>query len=143
MMPNSLEEFYFKLATEAGAAAGVLSPDRLREFGHFNAFNVADLMLFNRDRLSMIFDRRAFCQISLIRGHSRVEYADQDEDSEQSALWFATSRVPYRWLPHDQEQTEYFCVFTNEFLLPAKGWTVMEELPVSAQRLPGSESDEC
>lgn len=121
----------------------MLPPDRLREFGHFIVFNVADLMLSNRDRSPMIFYRRAFCQISLIRGHSRVEYADQDVDSKQSALWFVTSRVPCRWLPHDQEQTEYFCVFTNEFLLPAKGWTVVEELQVSARRLPGSESDKC
>lgn len=79
----------------------MLPLDRLREFGHFNVLNVADLMLSNRDRSPMIFYRRAFCQISLIRGHSRVEYADQDVDSEQSALWFVTSRVPYCWLPHD------------------------------------------
>lgn len=143
MMPNPLEELFSKLAPEAGAAAGVLPPDRLREVDHFNVFTVADLMLSNRDRPPMIFDRRAFYKISLIWGRSRMEYADQVVDIEQSALWFVTSRVPYRWLPHDREQIGYFCVFTDKFLLPAKGRTIMEELPVSAPRLPGSESDEC
>ena len=45
-------------------------------------------------------------------------------------LWFASHRVPYRWLPHDQAQAGYFCVFTDEFLLPANGGRVLHELPV-------------
>ena len=78
----------------------------------------------------MAFDRRAFYKISLIRGRSRVEYADQVVDIAQHALWFATSRVPYRWLPQDEAQTGYFCIFTDAFLLPAQGKMVLDELPV-------------
>ena len=126
-----LEELYTKLAPVAGAASGALLPPGMqREVGHFNVFNVADLMLGNRDRPPMTFDRRAFYKISLIRGRSRVEYADQAVDVDQCALWFATHRVPYRWLPHDREQAGYFCVFTDEFLLPAKGGVALHELPI-------------
>ena len=126
-----LTELYAKLAPEAGATPGApLLLDTQREVGHFNVFNVADLMLGSRNRPPMTFDRRAFYKISLIRGRSRVEFADQAVEVEGCALWFATSRVPYRWLPHDVEQTGYFCVFTDEFLPPANGGVVLAELAV-------------
>ena len=125
-----LDELTAKLAAASGApVATLLLPTRQREVGHFNVFNVADLMLANRDRPPMTFDRRAFYKISLIRGRSRIEYADQVVDVDGGALWFASSRVPYRWLPHDQSQTGYFCIFTDEFLQPTKGRMALEELP--------------
>ncbi|RZL13653.1 MAG: AraC family transcriptional regulator, partial [Hymenobacter sp.] len=98
--------------------------------GHFNVFNVADLMLDYRNRPPMTFNRREFYKISLIQGCSRIEYADQGLEVAGSALWFASHRVPYRWLPHDQAQVGYFCVFTDEFLRPANGGLVLHELPV-------------
>jgi AraC family transcriptional activator of pobA len=131
MKPNSLEEFYSKVKPGADAepgSAGLL--DTQREIGHFNVFRVADLMVNFRHRPPMAFDRRAFYKISLIRGRSRVENADQVVDIVRNGLWFATSRVPYRWLPQDLDQAGYFCIFTDEFLLPAKSGVVMEELPI-------------
>jgi AraC family transcriptional activator of pobA len=101
-----------------------------REVGNFNVFNVANLMPGYRSRPPMTFDRRAFYKISLIRGRSRVEYADKVESVEQQGLWFVTHKVPYRWVPEDLNQAGYFCIFTEEFLLPAKTGLVMEELPV-------------
>jgi AraC-like DNA-binding protein len=127
MPSSSLETLYSKLTP---ADSFVLPPPLPREVGHFNVFNVADLMAGSRDRPPMTFDRRAFYKISLIRGRSRVEYADQAVEVAEQALWFATSRVPYRWLPHNAEQVGYFCVFTEEFLGPASGGLVLEELPV-------------
>ena len=130
MKPTSLEDLYTKLAPVAGSATGASAPDMQREIGHFNVFNVADLMLGRRDKPPMTFDRRAFYKISLLRGRSRVEYADQVVDITQRALWFATHRVPYRWLPQDPAQAGYFCIFTDEFLLPAKGGVAPEDLPI-------------
>ena len=131
MKPNALEELYTKLGPEAGAVPdALLSMAAQREVGHFNIFNVADLMPGYRTRPPMAFDRRAFYKISLIRGRSRIEYADQAVEIEHNALWFATHRVPYRWLPHDLAQTGYFCVFTEAFLLPFSGGVVLQELPV-------------
>ncbi|GAB3639180.1 response regulator transcription factor [Hymenobacter arcticus] len=131
MKSSPLEELYTKLAPVASAAAeALLAPDRPREIGLFNVFNVADLMLDYRNRPPMTFDRRAFYKISLIRGRSRIEYADQGVEVAGNNLWFASHRVPYRWLPHNQEQVGYFCVFTDEFLLPVSGGMVLHELPV-------------
>ena len=129
MKPHPIEELYNKLTPDAGATS-LLPPATQREVGHFNVFNVADLMVTSRDKPPMTFDRRAFYKISLIHGCSRIEFADQVVDVTDRALWFASSRVPYRWLPQDQNQIGYFCIFTEEFLLPAKGRTMIEELPV-------------
>jgi AraC family transcriptional activator of pobA len=126
MTSRPLEDLYTKLAPTAANA--LLLPEQQREVGHFNVFNVADLMLANRDRPPMTFDRRAFYKISLIRGCSRIEYADQVVEVEGGALWFASSRVPYRWLPHNREQTGYFCIFTDEFLQPTKGRVALTDL---------------
>ncbi len=131
MKSKSFQELNAKLASVADAATRTLLPtDQQREVGLFNVFNVADLMLANRDRPPMTFDRRAFYKISLIRGHSRVEFADQAVDLTGRNLWFASSRVPYRWLPQDADQTGYFCIFTDDFLRPVQGRTMAEELPV-------------
>ena len=131
MKPLPLAELYTKFAGAAGTAAStLLPPDMQREVGHFNVFNVADLMAGSRDKPPMTFDRRAFYKISLIRGCSRVEYADQALDIERNGLWFATHRVPYRWLPQDSAQSGYFCIFTDDFLLPAKSGVALDELPV-------------
>ena len=126
MLSRPFSELYTKLVP---TAAETLLLEQPREIGDFNVFNVADLMLANRERPPMTFDRRSFYKISLIQGRSRIEYADQVVEVEDKALWFASSRVPYRWLPHDQAQTGYFCIFTDAFLLPVKGRTMMEELP--------------
>ena len=126
-----LEELYTRLAPVTGAASGALQPPGMqREVGHFNVFHVEDLMQGYPNQPPIAFHRQEFYKISLVRGRSRVEYADQVVDIEQHAVWFASHRVPYRWLPHDLAQAGYFCVFTNAFLLPAKWEVALNELPV-------------
>jgi len=128
---TSLDDFYQQLATAAGTGLHTLLPLGIqREIGHFNVFNVADLLQRHRDRPPMPYDRRAYYKISLMRGRSRAEYADKVIEIEQNALLFATPRVPYHWLPQDREQDGYFCIFTDEFLLPAKSGVLLDELPL-------------
>ena len=124
MSAHPLAEFY------ANAAPGPKPMGQPRTTGQFKVVDVADLMVNREDRPSMSFDRRPFYKISLVRGRSRVEYADREVEIDGLGLWFATSRVPYRWQPHDVDQTGYVCLFTDEFLLPVKGGIVLEELPV-------------
>ena len=126
MKSQPLDELYTKLTPPD--ARPPTAPQR--EVGHFNIFDIADLMRGYRDRPPMTFDRRAFYKISLLRGRSRVEYADQVIDIERQALFLVTPQVPYRWVPHDLAQTGYFCVFTDEFLRPAQGGMVLAELPI-------------
>ena len=134
------------LAEATAAEAGpLLAPAQPTETGQFNVFNIADLMATRSSRPPMSFGRRPFYKISLMRGRSRVEVADRTVEIDGPALWLVTSRVPYRWHPHDAEQAGYFCVFTDEFLLPVKGSLVPDELPVfqpaACPVLPLSEDD--
>lgn len=130
MKPSPFVELYAKVSTQADAARIIPPPDLEREVGHFNVFRVADLMRGYHNKPPMTFDRRAFYKISLVCGRSQVEYADQTVNIDQYALWFVSSWVPYRWLPHDTDQTGYFCIVTEEFLLPAKGGVSVQELPI-------------
>jgi AraC family transcriptional activator of pobA len=131
MNPVTLTDLYQQLATAADTElSALLPPDIQQEIGHFNVFNVADLFRHHREKPPMPYDRRAYYKISLIRGRSRAEYADKVLEIEQNALLFATPKVPYHWLPEDQEQDGYFCVFTDEFLLPAKSGVRLAELPL-------------
>ena len=131
MTPNSLDAFYARFAPVAEGLAGVLPPpDIAREVGHFNVFRVADLLRSGRPRAPMSFDRRAYYKISLCRGRSRVEYADQVFDIERNALFVATPRVPYRWVPLTDAPTGAFCLFNDAFLLPLNSAVVLDELPL-------------
>ena len=78
----------------------------------------------------MPYNRRLFYKISFIKGRNRAEYADKEIEIDKYALLFATPRVPYNWIPMDENQDGFFCIFTDEFL--AKGTTgiVLDELPI-------------
>ena len=130
MKPTSLEAFYTRFAPVADAPAGAVPPDMAREIGHFNIFNIADLIPRAGDKPPMTFDRRLYHKISLCRGRSRVEYADQVLDIAHNALFLATPRVPYRWVPLTAAPAGYFCIFNEAFLLPARAGVVLDELPV-------------
>ncbi len=131
MKITSVDQFYTEFATAAGVELStLLPPDIQREIGHFNIFNVADLFRDHREKPPMPYDRRAYYKISLINGRNRAEYADKVIDIEQNALLFATPKVPYNWLPLDKEQQGFFCIFTDEFLLPGKSGVVLDDLPI-------------
>ena len=130
MQPTSLDTFYHQIAAMADTDLNALLPSGIQqEVGHFNVFNLADL-LQGREKAAMPYDRRAYYKISLISGRNRAEYADKVIDIERHALLFATPKVPYHWVPQDLEQSGHFCVFTADFLLPAKSGVVLDELPL-------------
>jgi len=78
----------------------------------------------------MPYNRREYYKISLISGRNRAEYADKVIDIEKNTLLFATPKIPYNWLPQDHDQHGYFCIFTTDFLIPAKSGVVLDDLPI-------------
>lgn len=120
----TLEEFYRDTAS--------LLPEGInKEIGHFNVFQTADIVALNRKRPNVMpYNRRAYYKISLIRGHNRAEYADKVIDIAQSALLFATPKIPYNYVPQGHEQGGYFCIFTDEFLIQSKSGVVLDDLPI-------------
>jgi len=119
----SIDEFYKQVSA--------LVPEGIsKEIGHFNIFNVEDLFERLRRKPEMPYNRRAYYKISLINGRNRAEYADKVIAIEKNALLFATPKVPYHWIPEDMNQSGYFCIFTDEFLVQAKTGVVLDELPI-------------
>jgi AraC-like DNA-binding protein len=127
MSSTSLEAFYTKFGAGAGGAS---LADLSRQVGHFNVFNIADLAPYTGGERPMLFDKRLYYKISLCSGPSRVEYGDQVLDIAQQAVFLATPRVPYRWVPRTPTPSGYFCIFNQEFLLGPRGGGAVEELPI-------------
>ena len=131
MKTTSLDEFYQQMTTMSGTELSTLLPsDIQQEVGHFNVFNLEDLLRNVRDKPVMPYDRRAYYKISLIRGRNRAEYADKVIEMEKNTLLFATPKVPYHWVPQDLNQSGQFCIFTDEFLIQTKSGVVLDDLPI-------------
>ena len=128
----TVDEFYRQITRTDAELRSLLPPDINREIGHFNVFNVSDLVQRMSEKPFMPYNRRAYYKISLISGRNRAEYADKVIDIERNALLFATPNVPYHWLPQDTNQSGHFCIFTDAFLLPAKSGIVLDSLPIFA-----------
>jgi len=117
---DTLEDFY-------RTAAGVIPAGINKEIGHFNVFNIDDLI---KSKSGMPYNRRAYYKISLINGRNIAEYADKVVEIDKNALLFATPRIPYHWLPRDDRQAGHFCIFTTEFLTPNKSGVALDDLPI-------------
>lgn len=122
-MNTSLDDFYKR----NGAP---LPEDINREIGHFNVFEIEKLFNKNEGTRIMPYSRRAYYKISWLRGKSRSEYADKVIDIQESGLLFATPKIPYHWVPENDDQTGMFCIFTPDFFLPGKTGVILDELPI-------------
>jgi AraC family transcriptional regulator, transcriptional activator of pobA len=128
---TSLEEFYKEAMRFTGKdISAILPPDITRDIGHFNVFDIAEIIQEVKRNSVMPYNRRTYYKISLISGKNRAEYADKVIEIKSNALLFATPKVPYRWLPEDDKQSGYFCVFTDEFLVKNKSGVVLDDLPI-------------
>jgi len=119
----SLEEFY------KGTAS--LIPEGInKEIGHFNVFKIDEMINTLKGKHVMPYNRRAYYKISMISGKNRAEYADKVIDIEKNALLFGTPKIPYNYLPQDEDQSGYFCIFTHDFLVKNKSGVVVDDLPI-------------
>lgn len=131
MKTTSLEEFYEETGHAFEGGINALLPDGInKEIGHFNVFSVSDLRTRIQKTGVMPYNRRAYYKISVIKGRNKAEYADKVIDIEKYALLFATPRIPYNWLPQDEDQGGDFCIFTDDFLVKEKSGVVLDDLPI-------------
>ncbi|OZI06876.1 AraC family transcriptional regulator [Siphonobacter sp. BAB-5385] len=131
MALTSVDDFYREVTTGSTLEKQTIFPqDVAKEIGHFNVFSIEDLFQKTTQRSVMPYNRRTYYKISLIRGRNRAEYADKVLDIETNALLFASPKVPYHYVPLDEHQAGYFCIFTDAFLLPSKSGVILDELPI-------------
>lgn len=132
MKTVTVDDFYKNAAELTNNTVGDLLPaDINREIGHFNVFNLADIITkIKRDPSHVPYNRRLYYKINLVRGHNIAEYADKVIDIEKNALVFGTPKIPYSWKPQDMNQSGYFCIFTDAFLVQSKSGVVLDALPI-------------
>lgn len=128
---TTLDDFYKQTGAINEAGVNTLLPAGInKEIGHFNVFSVDEMVARSKKKGFMPYNRRAYYKISVINGRNKAEYADKTIEIENNALLFATPKIPYNWVPHDDAQSGYFCIFTADFLLPSKSGVVLDDLPI-------------
>lgn len=128
---TSLQDFYKEVAIFMGKGIEELfPPDIHKEIGHFNVFDIRETYKDVKQKMIMPYNRRAYYKISMIYGKNIAEYADKVIPIHKSALFFGTPKIPYHWIPQDDDQSGSFCVFTSEFMSKGKSGVILDELPI-------------
>jgi AraC family transcriptional regulator, transcriptional activator of pobA len=103
---ESLEDFYRSKLNHV--------PENLKKgIGHFNVFKVEDYVGPHKNPIP--YSRRDYYKITLIKGRNLYHYADKTVEIKSMSLLFTNPMIPYNWEPLDDEQTGYFCIFTQDF----------------------------
>ena len=90
-------------------------PENLKQdIGHFNVFRLDDFV--GPTACHLPYSRKDFYKITLVTGRSNYHFADKTVEVRGNALLFANPMVPYDWEPLDDQQTGFFCIFTEAFL---------------------------
>jgi hypothetical protein len=89
-------------------------PDNIKnEIGHFNVFKLEPLV---GDLPQPIpYKRRDFYKIMLVRGNSKVHYADKVVEVKKQALSFSNPQIPYKWEHLDNIREGAYCIFNQSF----------------------------
>ncbi len=87
-------------------------PDNLKnEIGHFNVFK---LMPTIGDAPQPVpYKRRDFYKITLVKGNSKVHYADKVVEVKRQAISFTNPQIPYKWEHLDTIRDGAFCIFNQ------------------------------
>jgi AraC-like DNA-binding protein len=72
------------------------------------------------------FNRKGLYKISLLKGQTRLYYADDTLEFD-CGLLFSNPNIPYSWDHLEPEQAAYFCVFTEEFF---EQFSIIKDYPV-------------
>lgn len=131
MTTISINEFYKEIFDDKCQLTELFfSEQSNNDIGHFNIFNIAEMNSVCKGKIVMPYNRRTYYKISLINGHNLVEYADKQIEIKQKGILFASPRIPYRYIPQNENQSGYFCVFTADFMHKSKTALNLDTLPI-------------
>lgn len=102
---ESLEEFYNRKFNSTPGSFG-------SEIGHFNLFHLEPLV---EGKPTVIpYKRRDFYKIMLVKGGSKVHYADRIYEVKKQALSFSNPMIPYKWEHLDRIREGVYCIFNPQ-----------------------------
>ena len=127
----SIREFYKDIfGDNASQLDALLDNIGSNDLGHFNVFDTKKFYFSGTKNKEMSYNRRLYYKISLIKGNNLVEFAGKSVLIERQGILFATPKIPYRYIPQNNEQAGFFCVFTKEFMSKSKTGVQLDELPI-------------
>ena len=103
---ETLEEYY-------ASRPFLKSVDISRHEGHFNVFRIEEHKA--NDTNSVAYSRRDYFKICLVKGNSKIYYADKGFEITAYGLLFANPLIPYKWEPLSTKQAGYSSIFTETF----------------------------
>lgn len=103
---ESLSEFYKR-------KNDILSADFHSEVKHFNLFHLEPLE--PGKPVVIPYRRRDFYKIMLVKGNSKVMYADKEIEVKKQALSFSNPMIPYQWKHLDDRRKGVYCIFSKDF----------------------------
>ncbi len=103
---ESIEEFYRR-------KFDALPENFSQEMGHFNLFKLEPYIEGQPTRIP--YRRRDFYKIMLVKGNSKVHYADQVVEIKKQALSFSNPQIPYKWEHLDKIREGVYCIFDPQF----------------------------
>ncbi len=131
MTTISINEFYKEIFDDNCQLTELFfNEQNNNNIGHFNVFNIAEMNRVCNGKLTMPYNRRTYYKISLINGHNLVEYADKQIEIKQKGILFASPKIPYRYIPQNENQSGNFCVFTADFMDKSKTAIHLDSLPI-------------
>ena len=127
----SIREFYKEIfGDNSGQLDYLLDNIGSNDLGHFNVFDTKKFYFSGAKKSEMTYSRRLYYKISLIKGRNLVEFAGKTVLIEKQGILFATPKIPYRYVPQNNAQSGFFCVFTKEFMSKSKIGIHIDELPI-------------
>lgn len=86
-------------------------PENIRkEIGQFNVFELAPYA-----GKPVPYKKRDFYKIMLVKGNSKIHFADQVVEVKNQALSFSNPQIPYKWEHLDNIRQGFFCIFNAHF----------------------------
>lgn len=104
--PEKLEDFYRRKFEW-------LPEDIRHQIGRFNIFRLEPFV--EGKPTSIPYRRHDFYKIMLVRGNSRVHYADRVIGVQKQALSFSNPQISYKWEHLDRIREGIYCIFAAEF----------------------------
>ena len=117
---ESVNDFYSRLPSHAPTHV----PLDNAGIGHIN--------VFSRETCAVVspYSRRDFYKVSLIIGKGKIYYADKWIQIDRPALLFSNPIVPYSWEAESEQQSGWYCLFTEDFIQHSERTSNLRDSPL-------------
>ena len=109
---------------------GLLPSGISGEIGHFNVFNIEEMVAKNKGKKFVLHNNRIFYKIALKKGPNVIQFVDKSFEINSDTLIFSTPKMPSSWTPQSADQKGHVCIFTDEFFIKNKTGIILDHLPV-------------